>query len=880
MTDAVAGLTNRLHSALSSRYRVERLLGQGGMAVVYVARDLRHDRLVALKLLKPELTAIVGVDRFLQEIRVAAHLQHPHILPLFDSGEADGLLFYVMPYVEGESLRARLQRERQLSITDTLRIADQVASALDYANSQGVIHRDIKPENILLRDSQAVIADFGIALALSNAGGARLTETGLSLGTPHYMSPEQATGDRALDRRTDIYALGVVVYEMLVGEPPHTGPTAQAVIAKLLTEEPRSVAAQRHTVPAHIDHAIARALAKLPADRWGTAGELTHALGNPLATTTLPLSAEARRSPGSAWRRRVPWVVAAASLALAMVFGWRAAQAPPGDSIGIAAAVLPPPGEEFAEKESFGQLSPDGRQFVFATQTARGSTRLWLRAMDSPKAQPLDNTDGATAPFWSPDGKSIAFFSADRLMRMDLPRGAPRMLCDARGGTSGLWTSQGEIIFGTARGLERGSAENRNCKLVARGDRKWLGDLRHPTLLSDGRHVLATTHTFGGGRATNFGMVVVDLSTGEKRPVAPGLTEPTYISPNLVFFDNRQLRVFAARFDEKSFTIRGQPVALSDTVRSQMGVSSYTVSPSGLLLVLAGRGVSSIEPTLLVSGTGEVIDTVRYRYAWTNRFARTKPLIALGSEHGLSTYDVARGTETPIARTSAAYPQWSPNDTAIAVTNLPTCSVDLVNLRTGKVQALATFRDRCPSATTDWSSDGRYLVLTRPADDSVSAEIWVHDFTARMDRPLVTGDADYSEGMLAPDGKWLAYVSNETGGPEIFVRRFDAPGTAERVSTTSGRTPRWRSDSRSVDYVSADGRILESRVVTGDGIDVAPPRVRFRITNWARTLFTDVSIPYDMTADGMRFVVFGGSPNVAMLDQNVFRAFDSRAGRR
>src|SRR5215831_3938124 len=204
MTDAVAGLTTRLHSALSTRYRVERPLGQGGMAVVYLARDLRHDRLVALKLLRPELTAIIGADRFLQEIRVVAQLQHPHILPLFDSGEADGLLFYVMPYIEGESLRGRLVRERQLAIDDAVRIAHQVASALDYAHRQRVIHRDIKPENILLRDAQAVIADFGIALAVSNAGGARLTETGLSLGTPHYMSPEQATGDRELDRRTDI----------------------------------------------------------------------------------------------------------------------------------------------------------------------------------------------------------------------------------------------------------------------------------------------------------------------------------------------------------------------------------------------------------------------------------------------------------------------------------------------------------------------------------------------------------------------------------------------------------------------------------------------------------------------------------------------------
>ncbi|HTS88932.1 MAG TPA: serine/threonine-protein kinase [Gemmatimonadales bacterium] len=269
----------RLATALADRYRIERELGQGGMATVYLAQDLRHDRRVAIKVLRPELSAILGADRFLQEIKTTANLQHPHILPLHDSGEADGYVFYVMPYVEGESLRDRLKREHQLPVDDAVRIASEVAGALDYAHRHKVIHRDIKPENILLHDGSALVADFGIALAVSRSdGGTRMTETGMSLGTPHYMSPEQAMGEREITAKSDVYALGCVTYEMLVGEPPFTGPTAQAIIARVMTEEARSLTLQRRSIPPHVEAAVQTALAKLPADRFATAAQFADAL--------------------------------------------------------------------------------------------------------------------------------------------------------------------------------------------------------------------------------------------------------------------------------------------------------------------------------------------------------------------------------------------------------------------------------------------------------------------------------------------------------------------------------------------------------------------------------------------------------------------------
>ena len=274
-------IRTRLFPALADRYRIEREIGSGGMATVYLARDLKHDRDVALKVLRPDLAAMLGTDGFLNEIRISARLDHPHILTLIDSGTADGFVYYVMPFVRGESLRNRLTRQKQLPLDEALEITRQVTSALDYAHRHGIVHRDIKPENILLHEGEAVLTDFGIAVAVEEAGGARLTERGVSLGTPQYMSPEQATGDRVVDSRSDVYSMAVVLYEMLAGEPPHSGASVKAVIAKLLTETPRRLRLIRDTVPEGIDAAVTKALAKLPADRYANAGDFARALASP-----------------------------------------------------------------------------------------------------------------------------------------------------------------------------------------------------------------------------------------------------------------------------------------------------------------------------------------------------------------------------------------------------------------------------------------------------------------------------------------------------------------------------------------------------------------------------------------------------------------------
>jgi eukaryotic-like serine/threonine-protein kinase len=371
---------SRLAAALADRYRLERELGQGGMATVYLAQDLRHDRMVAIKVLRPELAAVIGAERFLSEIKTTANLQHPHILPLFDSGAADSFLFYVMPFIEGESLRDRLNREKQLPIADAVRIATEVAGALDYAHRHNVIHRDIKPENILLHDGRALVADFGIALAASKAGGSRMTETGMSLGTPTYMSPEQAMGEREITARSDVYALGAMTYEMLIGEPPFTGPTAQAIVAKVMTAEPTSLIVQRKRIPPQVEEAVLTALEKLPADRFASAAEFAASLAGQRGTGAVG------RQPRGIQARRL-------SIPQLFFFGLLVAVAAFLLGRGIRPRASSSPGftEQTFRKEAIivARFAHDGQTMVYSAMTGGGAPRLFILRPDNPEPEPL-----------------------------------------------------------------------------------------------------------------------------------------------------------------------------------------------------------------------------------------------------------------------------------------------------------------------------------------------------------------------------------------------------------------------------------------------------------------------------------------------------------
>ncbi len=415
---------SRLADALASHYMIERELGAGGMATVYLARDLRHDRPVAVKVLRPELAAVLGAERFLREIQIIAKLDHPHILTLIDSGESDGFVWYVLPYIRGESLRDRLTREKQLGVDEAVGITRQVAGALEYAHRQGVIHRDIKPENILIHEGEAMLADFGIALAVREAGGNRLTDTGISLGTPQYMSPEQATGDRHLDARSDVYSLGAVLYEMLTGNPPHVGATAQVVIAKLLTERPTRVRSLRDTVPGGIDNAVAKALAKVPADRFHTAGEFAAALTTPGG------------APGPSRGRRGLVIVTGLAGTLMVATLVRLAVRSPANPAGPALAVRDRTQLTFTGNAATPAISADGKQLAYVERHCDAATCAYgIQIQDVGGGESRRLVDGATAVYsirWSPDRRFLVFTGTMALRYGDYVvstlYGAPRYL--------------------------------------------------------------------------------------------------------------------------------------------------------------------------------------------------------------------------------------------------------------------------------------------------------------------------------------------------------------------------------------------------------------------------------------------------------------------
>ena len=471
------------------------------MATVYLAQDGRHDRRVAVKVLHPELSAVIGAERFLAEIKTTAALQHPHILPLFDSGSADGQLFYVMPFVEGETLRARLDRDKQLPIDDAVRIAKEVASALDYAHRHGVIHRDIKPENILLHDGSAVVADFGIALAVQSAGGQRMTQTGLSLGTPQYMSPEQAMGERDITARSDVYALGAITYEMLIGEASFTGPTAQAIVAKVLTEDARPLATQRKSIPDNVEGAVLKALEKVPADRFASAQQFADALTSPVPYA--PSRSDRNTLSGDGRWTRLTTALAAIAVASLAVAAWAVGRPRPTAAVSRFVMTFPP-GEE-AYPFSPLAVSRDGSHLLFAGPGTNNTRQLWLKRRDRAHAVGIPGTAGVVNFALSPDASFLVWIEASgKVKKMASAGGATSVIADSASVTnSGITVlDDGSTVYmeRSRRALRRVSEAGNTRLSVAGTDTLFTG--WSPVALA-GKHAVlfARCHSACAGNA-------------------------------------------------------------------------------------------------------------------------------------------------------------------------------------------------------------------------------------------------------------------------------------------------------------------------------------------------------------------------------------------
>ncbi len=862
-------ITERLSTAIADRYKIERHLGQGGMATVYLAHDVKHDRQVALKVLRPELAAVIGAERFLQEIKTTANLQHPHILGLHDSGEADGLVFYVMPYVEGETLRDRMDRERQLPVGEAVRIAREVADALEYAHGRGVIHRDIKPENILLHGGHAQVVDFGIALAVSRSeGGTRLTETGMSLGTPHYMSPEQAMGEREITAKSDVYALGCVLYEMLTGEPPFAGPTAQAIIARVLTEQPRSLTVQRSTIPPHVDAAVSTALAKLPADRFASAAQFAEALGDPTFATAAAAATAARAEAAEPTDRRrsrrsvLTLGLAAVALASTSLAGW--------GWLSVRSASRRPTTWQYTSLSNSVDLitstpslalSPDGT-LLFREDGQEG--RLWIKRRGELDATPVPGTERSQNPVFSPDGEWIAFVADGRLKKIRTSGGASVTIADSvTGGFGGAaWLDDGSLVYvgNTLQKLWRVSAAGGSSRVVLRDASLIGGGIGMPVPLPDARGVLFQYCSSG---CVTMSIHVLDLRTETQKTLLDDVAQAWVLPNGRLMYVRRDGVAVAAPFDLETLEITGEavPVLEDIEVRAFNGFALLAWSESGSLIYVQGSGSTTANVAIRVDRDGEVtaIDT-----AWSGAFNSLdlspdgrQLAVGVGAGAGINIW-VKQLDDGPFTRLTFGNqdrrPAWSPDGRLVAFVR-DDGSTNAIFARpvdgSGPDREIARIDRQVQEAA--WSPDGEWIVLrtdngTEGAGDLVGVRLTGDSVGV----PLVASPFSELHPTISPDGRWLAYTSNESGRSEVYVRPF--PNTNDvrwQISNGGGTQPVWAQNGRELFYIDPAGMVVAARVEVTSTFTIAGLTTLFDASEFALDAFHQ---SYDVTPDGSAFV--------------------------
>jgi eukaryotic-like serine/threonine-protein kinase len=860
-----------LRASLADRYRIERELGAGGMATVYLAHDLKHDRKVAIKVLRPELAAVIGAERFLREIKTIANLQHPHILGLIDSGEVNGTAYYVMPYVEGESLRDRLTREKQLPVADAVRLATEVASALDYAHRHGVIHRDIKPENVMLHDGAALVTDFGIALAVSSAGGTRMTETGMSLGTPHYMSPEQAMGEREITARSDVYALGAMTYEMLVGEPPFTGPTAQAIIAKVMTTEPTSLAAQRKSVPPAVEDAVLTAIQKLPADRFATAAEFAVALTDVHATAFQ--TRVARGGVASPARRR-GLVVAGITLAAGcLAAGWllgRAMAPARGVVLPIVRYAMPLP-DSAAVVDGGGSsinFSPDGSRFAYV-----GPAGLLIRDVDQLESRAVPGATRGTYPFFSPDGRWLGFAEGAKLRKVSLAGGAPVTICDSCIGYSFQWGADDTVRYHTAppedvgtRVLMAVAARGGRPYEVARPDSGSGEAYRQPVLLPGTRTLLFADFSGSASR-----LAALDLTSGRVTRFDQSGFTPQWTDAGFVTLSTADGALLAVPFDKRRARPTGPPVVIARDVSQPDAYSSRAaVSLSGGIVYIQGGGALPRD-LLMVSRSGQVRTIAGDARLFANpRVSPDGRRIAIGiADRGTLAKDVwvldllqqtwskmtTNGiSERPIWTADGQRLIYSSND------NLWWIAAD----GSGRPDSLEVANgSRFGGSVTP---DNRTLIYQESGSERSGIRRLAFDSAGASER-ILPGNFGEAAPALSPDGHWLAYQSTETGRSEVYVRRYPELGARISISLQGGGEPVWAHSGRELFYRSGDS-LIAAAVATGATLTVTGRRTLF-----AGSYLTDPRFrEYDVMPDDQHIIMLSGGKGVSTLIglQNAF----------
>jgi len=845
-------------------YEIQSPLGAGGMGEVYRARDTRLDRVVAIKVLPAHFSNdLVRKQRFEREAKTISGLNHPNICTLHDVGSQDGVDYLVMEFIEGESLAQRLERG-PLSIEQVLKIGREIADALDKAHRYCVIHRDLKPGNIMLTKTGAKLLDFGLARSISDSASLAtltaaapqkltLTEQGVIVGTFQYMSPEQVEG-KDIDARSDIFSIGAVLYEMVTGKKAFEGKSQLSVASAILEKEPVSISAIKPMSPRSLDHVIRRCLAKEPDDRWQSARDLSLELKSISEGSHTVDATPAIRAKGlGGW---LGWCIAgvlAISIFFLLVRSWQMTPTFPQTTKSI---ILAPDGKEF-DRWGPAVLSPDGNYLVFSAVSPGWGGQLYLRRIDSLSSKPLPGTEGAENPFWSPDSKWVGFSAGSKLRKVPVDGGSPLVICDSAGLRGASWSSNGTILFVPGTGVPVYSVSQAGGTPVAVTQLdKSAGELTHrwPVFLPDGKHFLFFSR--GEGNA----IYAASLNSKERKLILKNDTNALYVSSGYLLFV-RDGVLMAQRFDVDRLELKGSAVAVADNVpvygTQQRGL--FSASEQGILAFHSKPEI--LAQLVWVDQRGKLLEPVTDPTMFSFGRTRVSPdgrKVALGiidakdGSDNLWLIEVAshQMTRLTFEKLIAHSPLWSPDGSQVLYTSNRIGPPQMLSIA---VAGLGEAEPFLPSQYGDvaesWSPDGRFLIFRRSPIGVGAVSLWVLPLFGEK-KPYPLFDASHSQqwgAAFSPDGKWLAYASNESGGRELYVVPFPDARIKIQISKNGADQPHWSRDGRQLFYLGKDHVVTTASLrFVARGVEVADTHTLFKL-----------DIPdFEVSADGKRFLVY------------------------
>jgi eukaryotic-like serine/threonine-protein kinase len=833
------------------------------MGEVYRARDTRLDRQVAIKILPADLSQSAQFRlRFEREAKTISQLNHPHICTLYDVGEN----YLVMELLDGESLADRLARG-PLAIEEVLRYGIQIAGALDRAHRQGVVHRDLKPGNIMLTKSGAKLLDFGLAKESAGASPLAaetvqkpLTTEGTIVGTFQYMAPEQLEGEPA-DARTDIFALGAVLYEMATGKRAFEGKTRTSLIAAIVSGRPAPISQLQPLSPPALEHVIERCLEKDPADRWQSARDVAEEL----KWIDRKGSQAGVAAPVAARKRTFAWILPVITAAIAAAITWGSIEIREEPPRRIESTLLPPPKTQFAyELAGTGALSPDGTRIVFPALGANGHVLLYFRNLSGGSAQPLAGTEDAFYPFWSPDGRMIAFFVPGKLKKIDAAGGPPQAVADAPQGRGGSWSPQGVIVFTPALSgpMMKVSDSGGIATLATRlAPAKAETTHRWPCFLPDGRHFIYVANAPG---LAGHRIMLASIDGDSQRELVRANSNAIY-SPTGHLLYLRERSLVAQPFDAKTFTLGRDAIPIAENVFSSSGRmdGAFTVSGNGVL-AYAG-GIAPLSQLIWVDFAGKAIGSVGnpmniVGLAISHDGRRVVVAIAdPGNRSDLWVQDLTRSTTTRLTFDPGdeSNPSWSPDDSMILYSSNAKSPDDVMIKRSSGTGTEETvWANQALKIASDWSPDGKTIAVTQldPAGKT-NLDLWFYSLEDHKARVFVQTPFAEVRARFSPDGRWISYDSNESGRSEVYVLPVSGMGGKWQISTDGGSNTRWRRDGKQLYYISPDFKLMAVDVSAhGNEFTAGVPRALFPL-NIKHANGTQ----YDVSPDGKRFLI--NTPN-------------------